>query len=60
MIKIKPVLVNIVVLYSLMLGMMVLNYLDAIDSGGASVSRIDFSNMDVCRHVMCDLHMPYL
>lgn len=60
MIKIKPVLVNVVVMYSLMLGMMALNYLDAMDRGGASVSRIEFPSMDVWRHIMCDLHMPYL
>lgn len=42
MIKIKPVLVNVVVMYSLMLGMMVLNYLDAMDRG-AHLSAVRIS-----------------
>jgi len=58
MIKIKPVLVNIVVLYSLMLGMMVLNYLDAIDSGAhlsaVSIFLIWMSAGTLC--VICTCH----
>ena len=58
MIKIKPVLVNVVVMYSLMLGMMVLNYLDAMDRGAhlSAVSNflVWMSGGTLC--VICTCH----
>ena len=58
MIKIKPVLVNVVVMYSLMLGGMVLSYLDAMDSGAhlpaVSIFLIWMSGGTLC--VICTCH----
>lgn len=58
MIKIKPVLVNVVVMYSLMLGMMALNYLDAMDRGAhlSAVSNflVWMSGGTLC--VICTCH----